>query len=274
MAMYIDDGSIIGTQTTCNTIPNISPQINNNTNVILSDTLGWMRIEGIFTANGTENHVTIGNFKDDNNTLGITTNFQTTLISAWYHIDDVSIIAMEITAYAGNDATLCVGDSLHLGRPQEVGLECLWYTQGNATPFSANSDVWFKATQAGTYNLVQRMDNCAITWDTVNVTVIQDCASIQPTKDIPNVFTPNGDGVNDVWQFTLPKGSTLSGVEVYNRWGISIKNLELNTNNYLLWDGRTTSGEACSDGVYYYTLTYKLVNGDVVTKKGFITLIR
>ena len=55
--------------------------------------------------------------------------------------------------------------------------------------------------------------------------------------------------------------------------GEIVKNLELKTNNYVLWDGRTTSGGACSDGIYY-TLTYKLVNNDVVTKKGFIILTR
>ena len=52
--------------------------------------------------------------------------------------------------------------------------------------------------------------------------------------------------------------------------GEIVKNLELKTNNYVLWDGRTTSGQVCSDGVYYYALTYKLVNNDVVTKKDLL----
>ena len=130
--------------------------------------------------------------------------------------------------------------------------------------------------------MILTKQNCnIITKDSITITVKNDCIP-KPLieSEIPNVFTPNGDGINDVWQFTLPKGSTLSGVEVYNRWGINLTPAlsegegVVPSPRVLRWDGRTTSGEACSDGVYYYTLTYKLVNGDVITKKGFISLIR
>ena len=272
--MYFDNGSIIGTQTTCTTVLNVTPQINNNPSVFLGDTLGWTKIEGVFIANGNENYITIGNFKTDIQTLGIPTGFNTTLTPAVYNIDDLSLIATDITAYAGNDVTICVSDSIHLGRPQEIGLECLWYKPTIATPFANTSDIWFKPTQTGVYTFVQRMDNCTITWDTVNVTVVQDCASLLPTQEIPNVFSPNSDGVNDVWEFTLPKGSTLSGVEVYDRWGLLIKNLDLQTQSYLIWDGRTTSGTECSAGVYYYTLEYTNILGEHKKLKGYLSLFR
>ena len=118
------------------------------------------------------------------------------------------------------------------------------------------------------------MDNCAITWDTVNVTVIQDCASLLPTKEIPNVFTPNGDGVNDLWAFNLGFGNELKDLTIVNRWGNLIKNSTLKHMTYMSWNGRTNSGEACSDGVYFYTLEYTDVKGDTHKMNSYITLIR
>jgi hypothetical protein len=41
-----------------------------------------------------------------------------------------------------------------------------------------------------------------------------------------------------------------------------------------LWDGLTTSGEPCTDGVYFYTLKCVDANGDEQKKNGYITLIK
>jgi gliding motility-associated-like protein len=239
----------------------------------ITDTIGWQKIQGVFTANGNETYITIGNFYSDANThKTIFNSISSACPEAAYYTDDVSIIATDITAYAGNDATICVTDSIHLGRPQEVGLECLWYKSTIATPFATTSDVWFKPTQTGTYTFIQRMDNCAITWDTVNITVIQDCSLLLTTKEIPNVFTPNGDGVNDVFSFTF--SGALTNFSLYNRWGNIIQTTNNQSHTTILWDGRTTSGEACSEGVYFYSLEYKDSKGDVIKKNGYVSLIR
>ena len=271
--LYFDDGSIKLGSHNCGSIINTSPQIQNNPSRMLDDTLGWMKIEGVFTANGTESIVTIGNFKDDANTVGLSTGFTTSYISAIYNIDDLSLIATEIKAFAGNDATICVSDSIHLGRPQEVGLECLWYKPTIGTPFASTSDIWFKPTQTGNYTFIQRMDNCAITWDTVNINVIQDCSLLLATKEIPNVFTPNGDNVNDTFTFKI--NGTLTDFNIYNRWGLEIHQSTIsNQQSTILWDGRTTSGEACSEGVYFYTLQYTDEKGNTQKKNGYVSLFK
>ena len=272
--MYFDNGSVMGTQDiNCRSVLNVTPQIQNNPSVMLDDTLNWMKIEGVFTANGTESRITFGNFINDAGTIGIATNFMTAFGVAMYNIDDVSLIATDIKAFAGNDATICVSDSIHLGRPQEVGLECLWYKPTIVTPFASTSDIWFKPTQTGTYTFIQRMDNCAITWDTVNITVIQDCSLLLPPTQIPNVFTPNGDGLNDVFAFKI--NGTLTDFSVYNRWGNIIhQTTNIQTQTTILWDGHTTSGEACGEGVYFYTLVYIDSKGDKIKKNGYITLIK
>ena len=105
-------------------------------------------------------------------------------------------------------------------------------------------------------------------------------ATIEKEPTIPNVFTPNGDNINDVWEFKLPTNCTLSGVEVYNRWGISLTPAlsegegAVPSPRVLRWDGRTTSGIECSSGIYFYVLEYKDAKGDKQKKNGYISLIR
>ncbi len=82
----------------------------------------------------------------------------------------------------------------------------------------------------------------------------------------PNVFTPNGDGMNEVFAIPgLDKCEPYS-IKIYDRWGNLIFATE---KTGLGWDGRTTTGINAQAGVYYYTLTNSLT-----TKKGFVTLLR
>lgn len=80
---------------------------------------------------------------------------------------------------------------------------------------------------------------------------------------IPNIFTPNNDGVNDVWEI---KGLENQFCIIYNRWGNKIHEI---TTNKIMWDGSTTSGEKCSDGTYFY-----LIKTADQNYKGFIQLVR
>ncbi len=81
---------------------------------------------------------------------------------------------------------------------------------------------------------------------------------------IPNVFSPNGDGINDLFVIEgLEEGDEIA---IYNRWGIKVYEF-VNIND--AWDGRTTSGQKCSTGVYYYFIKRK---NNEKTFKGFIHL--
>lgn len=270
LGAYVDNGAL--DINPCMQPIAVTPSWENPAFNYITDTINWTRIQGLFIANGSENYITIGNFYSDANTHKTIFNASSVWPDAVYYIDDVSIIATDITAYAGSDATICITDSIHLGRPQEVGLECLWYKPTIALPFATTSDIWFKPTQTGTFSFIQRMDNCAITWDTVNITVIQDCSSLLPNAPIPNVFTPNGDNVNDVFSFKI--NGALTEFSVYNRWGNLIHIINNQTQTTILWDGRTTSGIECSEGVYFYTLEYVDKNGDTIKKNGYVSLMR
>jgi gliding motility-associated-like protein len=82
---------------------------------------------------------------------------------------------------------------------------------------------------------------------------------------IPNVFTPNDDGINDVWKVDLSEYKNPK-VNIFNRWGISIFG---STFHKINWDGRTSSGIECSSGIYFFT-----IQADNIKKEGFIQLIR
>lgn len=81
---------------------------------------------------------------------------------------------------------------------------------------------------------------------------------------IPNVITPNGDNINDVFTFdnTLVMAKRLS---ILNRWG----NVVYQTEDSFSWDG-TFNGNPCSEGVYYYLIEVT----ETIKTNGFLTLIR
>ncbi len=88
--------------------------------------------------------------------------------------------------------------------------------------------------------------------------------------NITNVFTPNGDGVNDVFQFTDEMLITLN-VSIFNRWGQQVYGFN-DVNG--VWDGTAYNGEILPDGVYFFTMDATGSLGDSYIEEGTITIIR
>jgi len=86
---------------------------------------------------------------------------------------------------------------------------------------------------------------------------------------VPNVFTPNGDGSNDVF-FVNGKGITGLSVKIYNRWGNKV--FEINNLNES-WDG-TYKGSDQNTAVFVYVLEANFENGKTVTESGNVSLVR
>lgn len=89
---------------------------------------------------------------------------------------------------------------------------------------------------------------------------------IDPSFGLPvgNVFTPNGDGINDLWNFPFTGELKTKRISILNRWGNLI--LEGVAKDFS-WDGKTGEGKECSDGTYFYRISDSNV-------AGFIELIR
>ena len=99
----------------------------------------------------------------------------------------------------------------------------------------------------------------------------------EPVYVLPNVFTPNGDGINDVF---VPKEITpdlINRVEmhIFNRWGRFV----YNTNDiFINWDGRASgSGQPCSPGTYFYVCDVEMQTPEGPVSKrlqGSVMIIR
>ena len=100
-----------------------------------------------------------------------------------------------------------------------------------------------------------------------------DTAEVEITQviDIPNVFTPNNDGIND-FIFIDNFGVEEYEFTVYNRWGIV---MHYDASTEISWNGRTPAGAKCEAGTYYYTLNVLNIHSEGNFKQnGTITLIR
>lgn len=88
---------------------------------------------------------------------------------------------------------------------------------------------------------------------------------LAPEVEIPNVFTPNGDGMHD--RFMIPyKGDELFTVYVYDRWGTL---MYINHNKEQGWDGRDLNGNEAPEGTYFYR-----VEAGKGAYSGYVVLMR
>ena len=88
---------------------------------------------------------------------------------------------------------------------------------------------------------------------------------------VPNSFTPNGDGQNDVFMPVGEAGNIIS-VEVFSRWGEVLFQSKNIPNP--MWDGTNGKG-TCPDGTYYYVVKYRIPKtGEEGTQSGYVTLLR
>ena len=88
---------------------------------------------------------------------------------------------------------------------------------------------------------------------------------VAPNLMIPNIFTPNGDNVNDIWE-VLYSGKESFFMEVYDRWGNQLFTSESPTKG---WNGTMKGGAKANDGVYFYS-----VKVGEKTYTGNVTLMR
>ena len=126
--------------------------------------------------------------------------------------------------------------------------------------------------------------------DTITETIEIDCNTNLPCNDliidecwpwsifIPNVFTPNNDGINDVWQILLDLDCWVDvEFKIYNRWGsLVFVGYGEDYNSYPYWDGSMQGGPSyVADGIYVYTFyARKHSSPEIYQKSGHLTILR
>lgn len=168
--------------------------------------------------------------------------------------DTVLVTILPPLSASLQDQTLCSGATLVLDA-SGVGSSWLWQN-GDTLPTLA-------VTSGGIYTVLIS-DQCNSYEDTIFVAEM-NCSC---TLDIPNVFSPNIDGINDLF---IPTSHGLCdegfSMVIVNRWGNVIWQVE---NKAIVgWDGTTNSGARVTEGTYFYLIEW---NGEVY--QGYFNVVR
>jgi gliding motility-associated-like protein len=168
---------------------------------------------------------------------------------------------------AGPDQQIFKGQSVRLSADSPDQVRYFWSPNYNIScqdcPFPVvNPDRDF------TYFVtVKDQIGCSAT-DSVNLRIWESCSG--ENVSLPNIFTPNNDGLNDIFYV---RGTGLANIKIfriYNRWGEMVfESPDINIG----WDG-TYNGTPVNSGVYVYYLEAVCLNGDNTLIKGNVTVLR
>jgi gliding motility-associated-like protein len=167
-----------------------------------------------------------------------------------------------VHAFAGNDTIAVVNQPVQLHGSGGPSYE---WAPGDFlnNPSIANPVATLPKDQ--TYILTVKNDNGCQAKDTINIKVFEHLDIY-----VPSAFTPNGDGRNDVLHIIAPGLKELLYFRVYSRWGQTV----FDTRDLLRsWDGKI-NGQLPQTGVYVWIMKGVNYLGNVVERKGTVTLIR
>lgn len=145
---YVSSGEL--TSTNANPFM-VTPQVQHTMGDLITDTLGWTKVSGYFTASGGENHLTIGNFKNDASTTRTQINQNVWYTSSAYlYVDDVTLVLHELEVELGSDTTFCEGETLLLDAETQEATYA--WEDGGTQPtriVSNEGEYWVEVTLGG-----------------------------------------------------------------------------------------------------------------------------
>jgi gliding motility-associated-like protein len=165
--------------------------------------------------------------------------------------------------------TLCLGATIHLkASVSPAGTGIVWTENGKVLPGKTTDSL----------SIVSNADVGTATY-AITATNQFGCTSAQKEIsfefrrcfEMPNVFTPNSDQLNDQFgPLFLGASTEIVLFSIYDRWG---KKVFEGNRNTPAWDGMSDGKEAPSD-VYVYHIIIRYANGAQDEKKGSVTLLR
>jgi len=173
-----------------------------------------------------------------------------------YHT--VTVIDPVAPINLGPDKEICLEEQMLLTAGLPGAATYRWH-DGSDQPTFLVVDSGFYWVEASNFCGVVR-DEIVITKDECNFEL-----------QLPNVFSPDADGVNDQFMPLVSKGIVTMHTGIYNRWG----QLVFETDNLdIEWNGNVPSGKQAADGTYYWIIDYNGKKGESATDKGVVTLMR
>ena len=143
------------------------------------------------------------------------------------------------------------------------GLNYFWQFGDGST--STDKIPYHKYKNDGNYNVLLTVNNETICSDSILKTVNYESPLGERTF-VPNSFTPNGDGLNDLFMISTFRPCETYKMTIFNRWGQKV--FESNNVANVGWDG-TFNGEKLAEDIYVY-----IVESDNYRKQGIISIYR
>jgi len=226
-----------------------------NDHGILRNYEAYIQIEDCYTARGGEQWVILGSFlpleEDDLEPLSAHTLYD----YSYFMIDEVEVRALERLPIP-EDTTSCASQPIQLDLHALEQHQC--WLNGEQLQ---DSIILF---EPGQYDIQIELGSCQT--DQSFSVLEKEC--LDCTFFIPNVFSPNGDGIND--EISIQSNCTFQilDAQIFNRWGA----LVYQSNNSFSWDG-ILDGRILNPGVYVYSVKVQvqtplkqmieLIQGDV-----------
>lgn len=174
----------------------------------------------------------------------------------------VDVRIVDVNAYAGRDTLIAIGQPLQLNGSGSTTFT--WSpADGLSNPYIANPVAILSADQ--TYILTSTSPDGCMDRDTINIKAYKG-----PEFWVPSGFTPNNDGINDMFKPIAAGIPALDYLRIFDRWGGEVfytRQLSVG------WDG-TRNGKPLPIGTYIWAISGKDYLGNPVSRKGTITLIR
>jgi gliding motility-associated-like protein len=172
------------------------------------------------------------------------------------------IVINKVYPFAGNDTTIAVGQPLQLNA--SGGTIYSWSPSTGLDNAAINNPVAILSQDQAYSLLVKNEDGCE-GYDTIKVKVYRG-----PELYVPTAFTPDRNGLNDLFRITAPGLKQLYYIRVFNRWG----NIVFQTSDISKgWDG-TLKGVDQPTGTYVWIIKAIDYKGNTLFRKGTVTLIR
>ena len=169
--------------------------------------------------------------------------------------DTIRIKTSSPSVSLGNDTLICLHTTLLL-QPGNYA-HSQWQDGSTASTY--------RAGQAGTYSITITDTAGCQAGASMHLSTM-DCEAIY----VPDAFTPNHDGSNDLFHILNPEDLRLNYLRVYNRWGeLMFETTDVNAG----WDG-TFKGANCEVGVYVYVISGTSVFNNPVMLQGNVSLLR
>lgn len=134
-------------------------------------------------------------------------------------------------------------------------------------PWDASAALWIDTPAVYTLYV---MDSAGCMAHFALTVTEEDCT---PQFEATNVFTPNGDGVNDVFKLKTMEKLFDFEIRFFNRWGNQVYAYKGEPEEFS-WDGNYHGGQAAPDGVYFYIATFKDYKGKKKKQSGSVTILR